>query len=112
MIRTKRIYDAPSPDDGHRLLVMRMWPLGIRKEAVDEWEPDLGPSRALIADFRQGHIDWPQFASRYQAEMSEKGELLARAREQAQRETVTLLCSCADESRCHRTLLKGLLERA
>ena len=111
MIRTKRIYEAPSPDDGHRLLVMRMWPRGIRKEAVDEWQPDLGPSRGLIADFRQGRIDWPQFAARYQAEMAERGELLARVREQAQRETVTLLCSCADESRCHRTLLKGLLER-
>jgi uncharacterized protein YeaO (DUF488 family) len=88
-----------------------MWPRGIRKDAVDEWQPDLGPSRSLIADFRQGHIDWPQFASRYQAEMAEKGELLARVREQAQQETVTLLCSCADENRCHRTLLKGLLER-
>jgi uncharacterized protein YeaO (DUF488 family) len=111
MIRTKRIYEAPSPDDGHRLLVMRMWPRGIRKEAVDEWQPDLGPSRPLIADFRQGRIDWPQFTSRYQAEMAEKGELLARAREQAQQETITLLCSCADENRCHRTLLKRLLER-
>ena len=112
MIRTKRIYDPPSPDDGHRLLVMRMWPRGIRKEAVDERQPELGPSRALIADFRQGRIDWPQFAARYQAEMAERAELLARAREQAQRETVTLLCSCADENRCHRTLLKGLLERS
>jgi len=112
MIRTKRIYDAPSPEDGHRLLVMRMWPRGIRKDAVDEWEPELGPSRALIADFRQGRIDWPRFAERYRAEMAGKRELLARVSEQSNRGTVTLLCSCPDERRCHRTLLKELLENA
>ena len=107
MIKTKRIYDATAPDDGYRLLVMRMWPRGIRKEAVDEWEKELGPSRPLIDEFHKGGIDWPQFAARYQAE---KGELLARVREISQQGTVTLLCSCSDENQCHRSLLKGLIE--
>jgi len=111
MIKTKRIYDAASPDDGHRLLVMRMWPRGIRKEAVDAWEKDLGPSRPLIDEFHKGDIDWREFAVRYQAEMAEKRDLLARVRDMSQRGTVTLLCSCADENQCHRSLLKGLLER-
>ena len=110
MIKMKRIYDAASPDDGHRLLVMRMWPRGIRKEAVDEWEKELGPSRPLIDEFHKGRIDWQQFAARYQAEMAEKGDLLARVREMSQQGTVTLLCSCADENQCHRSLLKGLIE--
>lgn len=112
MIRTKRIYDAPSPEDGHRLLVTRMWPRGIRKEAVDEWRQDLGPSRSLIAEYRQGRLDWPQFAVCYRQEMAERQELLTEVREKARRGTVTLLCSCADENQCHRSLLKELLEQA
>ncbi len=110
MIKTKRIYDAASPDDGHCLLVMRMWPRGIRKEVVDEWEKELGPSRPLIDEFHKGRIDWPEFASQYQAEMAEKRELLARVREMSQKRTVTLLCSCSDDNQCHRSLLKSLIE--
>ena len=43
-LKTKRIYDSPSPEDGYRLLVMRRWPRGIRKQAVDAWERELAPS--------------------------------------------------------------------
>ncbi|MBM3946123.1 MAG: DUF488 family protein, partial [SAR202 cluster bacterium] len=41
-IRTKRIYDPAEPDDGYRLLIMRLWPRGIRKGRVSEWQPELG----------------------------------------------------------------------
>ncbi len=34
-IQTKRIFDPPAHADGHRLLVMRVWPRGVRKERVD-----------------------------------------------------------------------------
>ncbi|MCH8848994.1 MAG: DUF488 family protein, partial [Chloroflexi bacterium] len=63
-IRTKRIYDAPSPDDGHRLLVMRVWPRGVRKDRVDGWDRGLAPSRELLTDLRSEAIDWPAFARR------------------------------------------------
>ena len=56
MIRTKRIYDPPSPEDGYRLLIMRLWPRGVRKAAVDGWEKDLGPSRELLTSFRAGKL--------------------------------------------------------
>ena len=111
MIRTKRVYDPPSPDDGLRLLVMRLWPRGVSKAAVDGWEPGLGPSRQLLQAYRRGGMEWHEFARRYREEMAGQGELLARYRERGQRETLTLLCGCADESRCHRGLLKGLIER-
>jgi uncharacterized protein YeaO (DUF488 family) len=110
MIRTKRIYDPPSPDDGYRLLVMRLWPRGIRKAAVDAWERDLGPSRELLKSFQTGKLSWEDLAVRYREEMSAQGELLARYRDLGRRQTLTLLCSCQDETRCHRTVLKEMLE--
>ena len=114
-IRTKRIYDPPSPDDGHRLLVMRIWPRGVGKERVDAWERALAPSRALLADLRSEAIDWATFAARYTTEMAH-GEAsvaaLASLRERVRSETVTLLCWERDGTRCHRTLLKALVEGA
>ena len=112
MIRTKRIYNPPSPEDGYRLLVMRLWPRGVARAAVDSWEKDLGPSRELLTSFRAGNVSWEGLAARYREEMSARGELLARYRDLARRQTITLLCSCQDEACCHRSLLKEILEEA
>ena len=54
---TKRVHDPPSPEDGHRLLVMRLWPRGVRKERVDSWDRGLAPSRELLADLNSGAVD-------------------------------------------------------
>ena len=112
-IKTKRIYEPPSPADGHRLLTMRYWPRGIRKELVDAWDRGLAPTRELLAGHRSGAIDWPEFTRRFHHEMAtrpESIEAIAALRERAVRETVTVICGCEDESRCHRTLLKEIAE--
>ena len=108
MIGTKRVYDPPSPDDGERWLIMRLWPRGVRKDAADRWEKELGPSTGLLLAYRAGRFDWEEFARRYRAEMGAKPELLEELSSRSRRRTVTLLCGCEDESRCHRTLLKEL----
>ena len=110
MIKTKRIYEPADPSDGHRLLIMRRWPRGIKKTAVDSWEPDLGPSLPLLNDYRRGNIDWTTLADRYRQEMAGRPEVLAKAAALAKAGDVTLLCGCQDETRCHRTLLKEILE--
>lgn len=109
-IRTKRIYDTAEPEDGYRLLIMRLWPRGIRKERVSEWQPELGPSRPLLKAFQSGAVDWEGYTRVYVGEMATKRELLDAVRARTSAGTVTLLCSCRDENRCHRRLLKGLLE--
>lgn len=112
-LRTKRIYDTPDADDGFRLLIMRLWPRGIRKDLVDTWDRGLAPSRILLTDLRSGAIDWGAYVQRFTAEMSERDdsiEALAALRERVARETVTLLCSCRDETHCHRTLLAAMVE--
>ena len=57
-------------------------------------------------------LPWEEFAKAYVEEVGPRRELLEWVARRAQMETVTLLCSCQDEPRCHRTLLKRLIEDA
>ena len=114
-LHTKRIYDPPSAADGHRLLVMRIWPRGVRKDRVDAWERGLAPSRELLDDLRSEAIDWASFTRRFEGEMANREDsvaALAALRQRLRSETVTLLCWEADEKRCHRSLLKAIVEAA
>jgi uncharacterized protein YeaO (DUF488 family) len=111
---SRTIYDASSPGDGARILVMRLWPRGVRKDAVDEWFKTLGTSLPLIREWKGGRIQWAEFKTRFLAEMEspEKKVLIACLAERSRNETITLLCSCKDESRCHRSILRELIEGA
>lgn len=119
-IKTKRWNDPVERDDGHRLLVCRYRPRGVRKDAEtwSAWWPNLGPSRDLHADFHGKHgppIGWAEYRRRYLAEMKGQRETTASvATRVAAGETVTLLCSsaCTDPERCHRRLLQELVAKA
>ena len=117
-VKTKRWDDPRDADDGFRLLVTRYRPRGLPKsdETWDAWNPDLGPSKELHAAVygkRGMTIGWDDYRRRYLAEMRKQTaaiEELARRVEAG--ETLTLLCStqCVRESRCHRSLLRDLIE--
>jgi uncharacterized protein YeaO (DUF488 family) len=111
MLRTKRVYDKPLRADGTRVLVMRLWPRGIRKSAVDLWLKDLGAEVANLRAFKAGRIAWPEMRRRYLAGLRREpaASALERLRAMARRGRVTALCSCADEKRCHRSLLRTAL---
>src|SRR5439155_25207201 len=110
-VRAKRIYEPAEPDDGTRVLIMRLWPRGIRKDRVDTWLRELGPVVELLRAFRAGTIDWDEYRRRYLAGLSrpEAKTQIAEVRELAGAGRVTLLCGCPDEQRCHRSLLRGFL---
>jgi uncharacterized protein YeaO (DUF488 family) len=112
-IKTKRIYEQADPADGHRLIIMRLWPRGIRKERVDAWERGLAPSRELLTAINTRAIDWPEYARRFLHEMATRPdsiEAIDALRQRAAHETITVICGCVDETRCHRTLVKELVE--
>jgi uncharacterized protein YeaO (DUF488 family) len=118
VIKTKRWNDPAEPDDGFRLLVCRYRPRALPKarETWDEWDQNLGPSRELHAAW-YGKAGPPptfaEFAERYRREMAAQADRIDDlARRVAGGETVTLLCSsaCTDAARCHRTVLKRLIE--
>ena len=77
-IVTKRIYDQPTPADGFRVLVDRLWPRGLSKvvAAIDLWLRDIAPSTELRTWFGHDVARWPEFADRYRTELAGHGELL------------------------------------
>jgi uncharacterized protein YeaO (DUF488 family) len=118
-LKTKRWNDITEPDDGFRLLICRFRPRALPKdqETWDAWNPDLGPSAKLLADFHgKGRLQtgWAEYRARYLREMiAQKPSIIDLANRVATGETITLLCSaaCEREQRCHRSLLRGLIER-
>ena len=118
-IKTKRWNDPAEGDDGFRLLVTRYRPRGVAKadETWDAWDKELGPSVELhAAAYGKGErlvLDWNSYRQRYLKElMAQRGRIAALAERVKAGETITLLCSaqCTREERCHRSLLKGLIE--
>ena len=110
-VKTKRVYEPKAAGDGARILVMRLWPRGVTKNRVDAWFKELGAEIALIRVWKAGRITWPEFRRRYLAGLK-RPEAKAQRRElgdRARKGRVTLLCSCPEESRCHRGILKRLL---
>ncbi|THR27628.1 DUF488 family protein [Klebsiella pneumoniae subsp. pneumoniae] len=68
MIQCKRVYDPQESSDGYRVLVDRLWPRGIKKEALacDEWCKELTPSAELRKAFHGEAIDFAHFSQRRQ----------------------------------------------
>src|SRR5216117_403450 len=94
-IVTRRIYEPATPDDGSRVLIMRLWPRGIRKE--------LGPVPELLRAYLDETITGEQYVPRYLAglERPEAQAAIAEVRRRAAEGRVTLLCGCPDQARCH-----------
>lgn len=99
-VRIKRAYEAPSPDDGERILIDRLWPRGVKKEALQlsEWNKDLAPSSELRKWFNHEPERWPEFRRRYAAELAEHPEPFEALRERARKGVVTLVYSAHDET--------------
>jgi len=111
MLLARRVYDKPLRSDGRRVLVMRLWPRGIKKSAVDLWLKDLGAEIANLRAFKAGRIGWPEMRRRYLAGLRREpaAAALKRLRAMSNRGRITVLCSCADPKRCHRSLLRAVV---
>jgi uncharacterized protein YeaO (DUF488 family) len=79
MVKVKRIYEPPLPDDGFRILVDRMWPRGLSKEKakVDLWLREIAPSDRLRKWYSHDPYRWDQFRKEYFKELDEKQEFVA-----------------------------------
>src|SRR5262249_55645784 len=105
-------------DDGTRILICRYRPRGVRKEneAWSEWLPDLAPSPTLHAGAygkRGNPLSWSTYRKLYLREMQSQALMICELAQRVRAgETITLLCSsaCTREARCHRSLLRELIE--
>jgi uncharacterized protein YeaO (DUF488 family) len=94
MLRVKRVYDPVSKEDGHRILVDRLWPRGLTKEAVHaEWRRDLAPSNELREWYNHDPARWDEFRRRYREELEKAGRWkdVLEIGERSKKEDVTLL---------------------
>ncbi|MGE5293016.1 MAG: DUF488 domain-containing protein [Micromonosporaceae bacterium] len=115
-IRVRRVYDDASPEDGARVLVDRIWPRGLRKDAarLDEWAKDVAPSPELRTWYRHDPAKFEEFRRRYTAELAGPGprEAFGRLRTLAADGPVTLLTATKDLSLSQAVVLAELLRES
>jgi len=115
MVTIKRVYELPSPEDGARVLVDRLWPRGLSKEAaaLDAWLKDVAPSDELRKWYHAHRQQWAKFREKYLKELS--SEKADKALQQLydlgkQNRHVTLLYSSSDQERNNAVVLKQVVE--
>lgn len=98
-IRIKRIYDPPAKTDGLRVLVDRIWPRGVSRDAarLDEWLKDIAPTAALRKWFGHDPKRWEEFQKRYRHELDRNAEAVDALCALTARGNVTLLYGARDE---------------
>lgn len=108
----KRAYEGPSSSDGLRILVDRLWPRGLRKEAarLDAWLKDAAPSPGLRTWYGHDPERWEEFRSLYLEELRAKPEALKPIREALESSDVTLVYAAKEPSLSHALVLKEFLE--
>jgi len=112
MIRTKRVYELPSKDDGKRVLVDRLWPRGLSKEkvAIDDWIKEIAPSDDLRKWFGHDPARWQEFRKKYREELRSKPELIAKLKGESKEGTVTLLYAAKDTKHNNAVALKEMID--
>jgi uncharacterized protein YeaO (DUF488 family) len=111
-IRLKRAYEHPTPDDGTRILVERLWPRGLSKQraAVDLWMKNVAPSPELRRWFNHEPTRWNEFQRRYRAELRQKLDVVKELGEKCRDRTVTFVYAARDEEHNAALVLKDYLE--
>ena len=118
-IRVVRLGSPKRKGEGVRLGTVRRPPRGVPKSRYaaenyfDVWLPNLAPSAELMTSYRADDITWERFAARYQSEMArpENSRLLDALAALSHQSNFSVGCYCEDESRCHRGVLRRLLEK-
>jgi uncharacterized protein YeaO (DUF488 family) len=111
-IRVARVYDDPSPDDGQRILVDRLWPRGFRKDdpRVGLWLKGVAPSKELREWYHHRHERFEEFAARYRQEL-QRCEAFDELRKLTKSKVVTLVTATREIEGSHAAVLATLLKR-
>jgi uncharacterized protein YeaO (DUF488 family) len=114
MVRVKRIYEKAKKGDGWRVLVDRVWPRGMTKEAAkaDVWMKDVAPSDTLRKWFGHKPEKWVAFQKKYRAELAVKKGMIAELKKmEKEYGTLTLLYGAKDEEHNQAVVLAEALKR-
>jgi uncharacterized protein YeaO (DUF488 family) len=110
-IQLKRVYARPAPADGYRVLVDRIWPRGVSKDAarLDEWMKPLAPSNLLRKAFHAGDLSWGEFRRRYLSELKGHRDHLRQLAQRSRSGRVTLVFSARDPEHNNAVVVKQYL---
>lgn len=111
-MKIKRVYEPASEEDGVRILVDRLWPRGMSKQAarVDRWMKELAPSHELRRRFRHDPEQWEAFKAAYFEELDAQPGAVADLRSEMASGQVTLIYAARDEQYNNAMALKTYLE--
>ena len=112
-LQIKRIYEAPSEDDGKRIFIDRLWARGLTKEKarLDAWEKELAPSTELRKWYGHDPEKFNEFRNRYRVELDANPEAAAFAEKIVGCDVrVTLLYGAKDGEHSNAAVLKEWLE--
>jgi uncharacterized protein YeaO (DUF488 family) len=113
-VRVRRVYDEPAPEDGTRILVDRIWPRGLRKDAarLDEWLKDVAPSTELRTWYGHEPAKFDEFRLRYARELAAGPQraALGQLRVLASAGPLTLLTATRDTGISQAAILAQLLQ--
>jgi len=110
-IRTKRAYDSPEAGDGYRVLIDRLWPRGVKRDALrlDEWAGELSPSDELRRWFGHDPERFGEFRARYREELAAHGDKVDELRNRAREGAVTIVYAARDREHSNAAVLAELL---
>lgn len=110
-IQLRRAYEPPSPTDGRRILVDRLWPRGRTKAALqlDAWLKDVAPSTELRQWFGHDPAKWTEFRQRYRRELAARPAALAPLLDAARAGPITLVYGAKDEQHNEAVVLREIL---
>jgi uncharacterized protein YeaO (DUF488 family) len=115
-VQVGRVYDAPSAEDGRRILVDRLWPRGLSKEhaALDDWCKAVAPSDELRRWYDHDPERFDEFAARYREELEEpeRAAALEGIVAAAQAGTISLLTATKELSLSHAPIIAAIVEGA
>ena len=111
-IRTKRVYEPAKKADGRRILIDRLWPRGLTKEAarIDFWARSAAPSHELRRWYQHDPAKWESFRRRYFEELDANPEGVAELRANLGRGTVTLVFGSKEEELNNASALREYLQ--
>lgn len=112
-VQVRRVYDETDPEDGVRVLVDRVWPRGLRKDAahLDEWIKDVAPSTELRKWYGHDPERFDEFRSRYHGELDTptRRTALEHLRTLSEDNAVTLLTATKDVVHSNAAVIAELL---
>jgi len=112
-VTVKRAYLPPSPSDGYRVLVDRLWPRGVSKDEIQlsEWLKTIAPSDGLRKSFHDGSITWAEFKRKYTTELKAHDHDLPRLASVAKEGNLTLVFGAHDQEKNNAVVLKEYLKK-